>query len=168
MAESLPGEPDPGSPAEERKAPIIVALGNPDRGDDGAVLRVAARFQGEAPVVLAGRPGASLLDLLSPERDTILLDVVRSGSTPGTLHRIPLSELDPDLLPDLRVSSHGFGPGEAIALARALGRPLPGGVFLGIEGEHFEPGRDLSPAVRQALPRLEEAVREMLAAMREG
>ncbi|MFC1574606.1 hydrogenase maturation protease [Gemmatimonadota bacterium] len=140
----------------------IVALGNPDRGDDGAALIVAARFQTEAPVVLAGRPGPGLLDLLPPDRDCLLLDVTSSGAPPGTLRQIPLDILSPASLPDARISSHGFGPGEAFALARALGRQLPHGHFIGIEGECYEVGARLSPAVEEALPRFEEMIRAVL------
>ena len=140
----------------------IVALGNQDRGDDGAALLVAARFETEASLVLAGRPGPGLLDLLPPDRDCLLLDVTSSGPPPGTLHQFPLEGLNPGLLPDARVSSHGFGPGEALALARTLGRRLPAGYFIGIEGEYYELGTGLSPAVEEALPRFEEMVREAL------
>lgn len=139
-----------------------MALGNPDRGDDGAAMAVAARLQGTVPVTLAGRPGAQLLDLLPEDEPCILLDVTCSGFPPGTLHRIPLKDLSPALLPDLRVSSHGFGPGEALALAEALGRKLPAGYFLGIEGERFGLGEDLSPAVSHAMDAFEEVVREVL------
>jgi len=140
----------------------IIALGNPDRGDDGAALLVASRFQGRVPVILAGRPGMGLLDLMSPSRRCILLDVTRTGSPPGTIHRIPLEDLTPDSLPDARVSSHGLGPGEALALGRALGRDLPEGVFIGIEGEDFGQGARLSGTVRRNLVRLEEMTRTCL------
>lgn len=142
----------------------IVALGNPDRGDDGAVLLVASRFVDDprALIVLAGRPGVDLLDLLPAGERCLLMDVTWSGSPPGTIHRIPLNELVPAVLPDQRVSSHGFGPGEALSLARALGRPLPRGLFLGIEGRSYDPGHELSPEVREALPKLEQEVRRFL------
>ncbi len=140
----------------------VVALGNPDRGDDGAALLVASRLQEEVPVVLAGRPGPGLLDLLPHDEPCLLLDVTWSGSPPGTLHRIPLDRLSPATLPDLRVSSHGFGPGEALALARALGRSLPSGLFLGIEGEGYGFGEGLSEAVRGALPSMVSAARDFL------
>lgn len=142
-----------------------MALGNPDRGDDGAALAVAERLQEETTVILAGRPGPQLLDLLPEDDPCILLDVTWSGAPPGTLVRIPLAELTPGLLPDLRVSSHGFGPGEALALARALGRRLPPGVFLGIEGESYEMGAGPSPAVLARLPELEDRVRASICAM---
>lgn len=144
----------------------MIALGNPDRGDDGAALLVASRFMDDprAAVVLAGRPGAGLLDLLPARGRCLLMDVTLSGSPPGTIHRIPLQELDPAALPDLRVSSHGFGPGEALSLAGVLGRPRPPGLFLGIEGEIYDPGSEMSPEVRRALPMLEKEVHRFLGA----
>jgi hydrogenase maturation protease len=125
---------------------------------------VAARFREEVPVFLAGRPGPGLLDLLPPAEPCLLLDVTSSGSPPGTIHRIPLEALSVGSLPDARVSSHGFGPGETLALARAVGRPLPPGFFLGIEGSSYGIGEGLSEEVERALPGLEAAVREHLAA----
>jgi hydrogenase maturation protease len=148
--------------AAPSRAVRIVALGNRDRGDDGAALLIAERFTSEAQVVLAGRPGPALMELLPPEKACILLDVTVSGTPPGTIHELPLDRVSPDLLPDSRISSHGFGPGEALALARALGRPLPRGYFLGIEGKSFEPGVGLSTAVRNALPLLEKRIRAVL------
>jgi hydrogenase maturation protease len=117
-------------------------------------------------LILEGRPGAELLDLLSSGRPCILLDVVVSGSPPGAIHEIPLEDLSPEILPDLRVSSHGFGPGEAVALHGALGRPLPPGFFLGIEGASFEIGAGLSPAVEEALSSLDARVRRSLEVLR--
>ena len=146
----------------DRSVVRVVALGNPDRGDDGAAILAARELGEDAETILAGRPGADLLELLTPERPCILVDVTVSGSPPGTLHQVPLEKLSPDILPDLRLSTHGFGPGEALALARTLGRPLPRGVFLGIEGESFHLGADLSPAVEAGLPRLESRIRQAL------
>ena len=57
----------------------IIALGNPDRGDDAAALIVAERFRTEASVVAAGRPGPGLFDFFFPDQRQILLDVVVSG-----------------------------------------------------------------------------------------
>ena len=140
----------------------IVALGNQDRGDDGAALLVAERFWDVASVVLAGRPGAGLLELLPPDQGCILLDVTSSGSPPGTLHQLCLGSLNPSSFPDARISSHGFGPGEALALARSIGRRLPQGYFIGIEGEVYEIGTGLSSAVEEAMTLFEERVREAL------
>jgi len=138
----------------------MIALGNPDRGDDGAAMLVAERFRDEAAVVSAGRPGPALLDLLIPDRPCILLDVTVSGALPGSIHEFDLHELEPAVLPDSRLSSHGFGPAETLALARSLGRTLPRGMFMGIEGESFRLGEGLSLRVRQALQGFEDRIRE--------
>ena len=133
-----------------------------DRGDDGAALLVAGRFRDVVSVIMAGRPGAGLLELLPPDQGCILLDVTSSGAPAGTLHRFALDELNPATLPDAHVSSHGFGPSEALDLGRTLGRPLPQGYFIGIEGGCYDLGSGLSPAVEEALPRFEGLVREAL------
>lgn len=140
----------------------ILAFGNRNRGDDGAAICVAEGLGSDEVLILEGRPGTELLDFFPSETPCILLDVVVSGSPPGTIHEIPLGSFSPDLLPDLRVSSHGFGPGEALALLRALGRPLPPGFFLGIEGGSFQAGQGFSKAVEEALPSLEARVRRSL------
>ncbi len=146
----------------------IVALGNPDRGDDGAALRVAANLHDEAPVYLAGRPGVGLLHLLPPNDLVLLLDVTVSGAPPGTLHLLRLETLSPQLLPDRRVSSHGFGAAEALALARALGLPFARGFFLGIEGASFDIGSSFSPQVEAVLPLAEAKARSALHQLRTG
>ena len=81
----------------------------------------------------------------------MLLDVVRTGAAPGTLVRLPLDAIPEAAAREVRASSHGIGPGDALALARALGRPLPRGWLVGVEGERFDAGTALSPAVAEAL-----------------
>ena len=143
----------------------IVALGNPDRGDDGAAMSLAKRMQGEVPVFLAGRAGVNLLDLLPPHDPCILLDVVVSGAPPGTLHRFPLEVLPSAALAGSPPAAHGFGAGEALSLLRCLGRSLPPGIFLGIEGGSFGMGEGLSPLLEERLQALEGALREAVAAL---
>ena len=130
----------------------VIALGHPARSDDGAALQVARRLPpGLAEVILAGRPGAGLLDLLDAAVPTVLIDVVRAGLAPGALVRLTLAEAGAAALTAPRVSSHGLGPGDALRLAKALGRALPRGWFVGVEGDRFDPGEQLSPAVEAAL-----------------
>jgi len=145
---------------------LVIALGNPDRGDDGAPIVVAERLRSEASVVLAGRPGPGLLHLLPPHGRFILVDVTATGSVPGTIRSLPLDSLDPLSLPDSRISSHGFGPGETLVLARALGIESQQGWFVGVEGEAFGLGAGFSRAVEDALPAFEDAVREAIRSLR--
>ena len=137
----------------------VIALGNRHASDDGAALRAADALEGQQ-VVPAGRPGAGLLDLLAAEGPIVLVDVIRSGAAPGSIVQLSLSELARAAVSGAPVSSHGFGAGEALELGHALGRPLPDGCFVGIEGSRFEPGDRLSPPVEAALPALVAALRE--------
>lgn len=141
----------------------VIALGSPMNRDDGAAMRAARALEGEAEVVLAGRPGPGLLDLLAPTTPTLLLDVVRRGLDPGSLIELDLAELASASVDDGAVSSHGLGPAQAFRLAEALGRELPPGCFLGIGGARFDPGDGLSPEVEAGLDALIEAARGAIA-----
>jgi len=139
----------------------VIALGSRTLCDDEAAL-LAAEQLGEllgegARIVLAGRPGPGLIDLLDPRVPTVVLDVVSAGVAAGEVLRIPLADLCGAAVAGHPLSSHGFGPAEAFALAQSLGRALPPGVFLGIEGHRLTPGTGLDPAVRDAIPDLVEA-----------
>ena len=135
----------------------VVALGNATASDDGAALLAAAEVD-PALVVPAGRPGPGLLDLLADPTATVLVDVTRSGATPGRIVGFDLADLPDAALAEPQVSSHGFGPAETLRLGRALGRALPRGTFVGIEGARFDPGTELSPEVAAALPDLVDAI----------
>lgn len=130
----------------------VIALGSPMGSDDAAALLAAERLRARGLDVFdAGRPGPGLLDLLDPARPVLVLDVVRRGVAPGEIVTLPLEALASAALPGDGVSSHGVGLGDALRLARALGRALPRGVFLGLGGASFGPGDALSPAVEAAL-----------------
>ncbi|MGK4003586.1 hydrogenase maturation protease [Sorangium sp. So ce1036] len=148
--------------------PLVIALGNEAAGDDGAALAAARALaqDGGVDVVLAGRPGVALLDLLDAARPVVLLDVVRAGGAPGAIVSLGLGEALDRAAPGPHVSSHGFGPAEALELARALGRPLPRGILVGIEGARFTAGAPHSDAVAQGIPALIEAARAAVAALR--
>jgi hydrogenase maturation protease len=74
----------------------IIGIGSPF-GDDAVGLEVARRLA-EAPppncdVVAADRPGTDLIELLRDIQGAILVDAVRSGAPPGTLHELSFDEL---------------------------------------------------------------------------
>jgi hydrogenase maturation protease len=150
------------------KGPIVIALGNEAAGDDGAALAAARALAegGDVDVVVAGRPGVALLDLLDPARPVVLLDVVRTGGAPGAILSLGLAEVAGRAAAAPQVSSHGFGPAEALELARALGRPLPRGIFVGIEGVRFDAGAPPSDSVAENIPALIDAARAAVAALR--
>jgi hydrogenase maturation protease len=142
---------------------LVVGLGHPDRGDD-AVGLIAAREvmarreaeQGPATVrVLVAESGlVAVLEELAHTDRVVLLDAVRSGGTPGTIHRI---DLNADALPRATTtSSHGMDVAAAIELARTLGWLPPLAVLLGVEIGEVGIGAPMHPDVRAAIPRLVE------------
>ncbi|MEZ4451290.1 MAG: hydrogenase maturation protease [Nannocystaceae bacterium] len=150
----------------------VIALGSPHGGDDEAALRAAAALAagsgGAFEVTIAGRPGVGLVDLLAGDAPVLLLDVVRSGARPGAVVDVSLTSLVDRSLPLDPVSSHGFGPAEALRLACALGRPTPRGRFVGVEGQRFEVGAPLSPEVEASLPEMIAAARQAISALSRG
>ena len=81
----------------------------------------------------------------------MLVDAVRSGAAPGTSTASTVA--DRPLPAGLRssTSTHAVGIGEAIELARALGRLPRRLVVYGVEGRRFDAGAALSPDVAAAV-----------------
>lgn len=86
-----------------------------------------------------------------------LVDAVSSGAEPGTVHRVDASHGD---LPERfgGGSTHHFGLGETVAMARALRRLPDRVVVFGIEGEQFEVGDELTTRVQSAVAEVVRAV----------
>jgi hydrogenase maturation protease len=140
----------------------IIGLGNEFRGDDAVGLLAARRLRGvlgdRAEVVEAGVAGVELLEVMKGAGAVLLIDAVRSGQAPGTIHRLDASAgpIAPELFPR---STHTIGVGEALELARTLGI-LPNKVIVyGIEAGDTEAGHPLSPQVGHALNEIIELVR---------
>lgn len=149
----------------------VIALGSAMRSDDAIMLALAERMFADDPrveLILAGRPGPGLVDLLDTDEPVLLLDVVVSARPPGTIHRFTLAELPDHARALTQLSSHGFGPAEALELARALGRSMPRGEFIGIEGARFDLGREPSPELAAQLAELTALIEERVAALAEN
>jgi hydrogenase maturation protease len=142
---------------------VVIGVGNAYRGDDGAGVAVVERLRGRVPagVELAEceQEPTRLLEAWEGAGAAVLVDAVSSGAEPGTLHRFDASE---EAIPArmLRSSTHAFGVGDAIELARALGK-LPARVLVyGIEGAAFAAREGLTEPVEAAVERAAAAVLE--------
>ncbi len=141
---------------------VVIGVGNALRGDDAAGLVVVGRL-GELPdqITILSYEGEAvgLLDKWQGADAVVLIDSVHSGAPAGTVHRLDAGAV---ALPALlrRSSSHTIGIAETIELARTLGTLPAEVVVLGVEGEVFDAGAELSQAVAGAVDGLVEAVRE--------
>ena len=135
--------------------PLVIGIGNAARGDDAAGLIAARRLGG---LEHEGDP-LGLLDVWDGVGLAVVIDAVSSGAEPGTIHRFDAAAAPLPALLRTSTSTHAVGLAEAIELARSLGRLPDRLIVYGIEGERFEAGTDLTPAVAAGTDAVETAVR---------
>ncbi len=114
-----------------------------------AIARALTPAPGVTVQVFDGE-AIGLLELWDDADNVVIVDAVRSGAPGGTVHRFDASA---EAVPAAfrHSSSHTIGVGDAIELARSLGR-LPRRVLIfGVEGVRFDAGAGLSPEVASVL-----------------
>ena len=152
-----------------RPRTIVIGVGNPDRGDDGAGRQVAQALKGtlsrEVAIVHSAGELTQVLSQLQTADAAILVDASSSGAAAGTVRRFDVvaKPLPRELF---AVSTHGVGVADAIELARVLGDLPAICIVYAIEGQQFDAGSPLSAPVAAALPQVVERVRAELEQLR--
>jgi hydrogenase maturation protease len=143
---------------------LVVGVGNPDRGDDGAGVEVAGRVAALALARVRVVPNAAptgLIELWDGEDDVVVVDAVRAapGDGPG-VQLLVVEAAETDLPPwTSRGGTHGFGVAAVITLARTLGR-LPRRVtVVGVPGHCFDHGHGLTAPTARAVEAAVDLVR---------
>ena len=142
---------------------VVVGCGNLLRGDDAAgpvlVRKLADRgLPGSIRLIDGGTAGMDVAFAMRGARRAIVIDASAIGVDAGTVHRVPGEELT-DLTPP-QGNLHSFRWDQALGFAQWLLKdeyPQDVTVWL-IEGEHFEIGAPLSPAVESAVDRVADAI----------
>jgi hydrogenase maturation protease len=138
-------------------APVLVlGLGNVLLGDDGVGPRMvealgaeAARWGGAVELADGGTLGVALLGLLVGRQAVVILDAIKRGAVPGTIHVLRGDEAL--AAPPAATTAHEGNAGDLLRAAALLGE-LPGEiVVLGIEPAHVETGMALSTPVEVSL-----------------
>lgn len=144
---------------------LILALGNPLRGDDGVGAAVLAYLDGHLPAGVAGldggTPGLETVLLLQEYRRAIIIDAADMGLQAGSWRRFRPESLRSGS-DDLRGTLHSAGLAEALALGAALDI-LPSDIMIfGIQPAviGWEPG--LSPEMATAVPLVAAAIMDEL------
>lgn len=143
---------------------LIIGCGNLLRGDDAAgpevVRRLTARgLPDGVGCVDAATAGIDVALAMRSVPHVIVVDACRSGSMPGTLIELRGAEVE-QLPPPSGISVHALRWDHALAFARwRLADEYPAEVtVLLIEGERFEYGEPLSPAVEEGVERVCERI----------
>jgi hydrogenase maturation protease len=132
---------------------VVIGIGNPDRGADGvgrrATYLLRARVPEDVRVLESAGEATDVLEYLQTADVAYVIDAAVSGAPAGTIRRFDCAV---GALPQsaLQVSTHGFGPVEAIELARALGRLPRACVVYAIEADSVGAGEGLSAALQRA------------------
>jgi hydrogenase maturation protease len=141
-----------GATAARRR--VVLGIGNLERGDDAAGRAVVALLRRTLPddveVVEHDGEATTLLASLAGAAEAFIVDACNSGASAGTTHRIDVANA-PLPSSSFGLSTHGFGLGAAIELARVLGELPPRCVVYAIEGQCYAAGAPLSDAVGSAV-----------------
>lgn len=141
----------------------ILGLGSVLMGDDAAgpyVLKLLeAGYELPAGVTLldAGTPGPGLVDLLRGYRHLVVVDTVKAEGPPGTV-RLYRRDALTEAPPNLRLCPHDPDLRQALFEADLAGDGPQGVLLVGIVPASVELRTGLSPAVQEALPRVEAEV----------
>lgn len=147
---------------------LVLGLGNTLLSDDGVgpalldhLSGSAENWDGQVEFVDGGTQGLALLGCLSGRRALIIVDAVKTGAPPGTVHRMTLAELR-NVNPGHASSAHEGNAGELLAAAQLLDE-LPARLFVvGVEPKKIATGLGLSAPVQRALSEASKEVNELL------
>jgi hydrogenase maturation protease len=136
---------------------VVIGVGNRFRRDDGVGPAVIDRLRAlDLPGVrLADSDGepAGLIELWSGTTTAVVVDAVHTKTpSPGRVHRLAMDSVAGDR--SGAASSHGIDLGQAVELARVLGRLPDRLVVLAIEVADTGYGSGLSAAVTAAADRV--------------
>jgi hydrogenase maturation protease len=141
----------------ERPARILViGLGNPLMGDDGAGLAALERLRDEweispdVELVDGGTWGMNLLPMIEMADAVLLLDAIANNREPGTLIELVGEEVPRGL--EHKLSPHQIDLREVLALAMLRGTLPPQLAAIGVEPAVVAMGTTLSAPVAAAIP----------------
>jgi len=139
---------------------LILAYGNPLRGDDAIAWRAAEELQKTLPSSLAEiralhQLTPELAETMSAAEAVIFLDAACDGQ-PGAI-RCTAVKAEPQQ-PNF---SHQMTPQSLLALCEQLYSARPRSFVVSVAGESFAVGEPLSPAAESALPQFVSTVHEL-------
>ena len=147
---------------EPQNEAVVLALGNPLRGDDGVGAAVLSALESRPGIVATtfvdgGTPGLETVLVLQGYRRAIILDAADMGKEPGTWRRFTPDEVGRPPR-TLAQSVHEAGLAEALSLGAALGTLPESIVIYGIQPGTigWQPG--LTRRVEAAIPAVVDAV----------
>lgn len=140
---------------------IVVGIGNPYRGDDGAGWAIIDGLKKKlSPAIeLVKQRGdiAELIDIFAQYNTVYLVDAYQSHALMDSWKRIDIhQEPIPDEQP--QTSTHGFSIAQAISLAKNLDQLPKKLILYAIKGDNYTISDHLSPSVAKSIDEVMEAI----------
>jgi len=138
------------------KTALIAGIGNVLLGDDGVgpyvirLLESQYSFRENVEIVDLGTPALDLTHQIAGRHALIFVDSVASGDPPGTIVLFQKADMLREM-PAQRVDPHSPALSECLLTAEMLGAGPEHVLLVGVVGECYEPGRELSAAVRRSV-----------------
>lgn len=135
--------------------PIVIGVGNRDRGDDAAGPLVCDRLRAQLGPTAAIRTfvcEGSILDLAlhwEPDDHVIIVDAMQPGTEPGRI--VTIDAVDDPLPTPGALSTHEIDVSVAVELARAIGRMPAQLLLIGIEAARTDWAAPPSDSVDAAI-----------------
>ena len=135
----------------------VLGIGNQLLRDEGIGVHLAQKMAGmvdddNVKIIDAGTY-PDFLSLVDDNLDKlIIVDAVKTGDRPGTIYRFSLDDVD--LEAALPISVHDIGVAEGLRTLDLFNKQPKSTVIIGIEPETIDFGLELSPAVKEKLPKI--------------
>jgi hydrogenase maturation protease len=144
-----------------RRNVVVLGIGNVLLSDEGAGVHVANELAKmdlpcNVSVVEGGTDGFRLLNIITEADRLIVVDAVRGGAGPGSIYRFDVEDVR-TCPAGFRTSVHQIGILEVIDLSGLIGK-TPHTTVIGIEPKSLEMSMELSPVVKEKIPRVIELV----------
>ncbi len=140
---------------------VILGVGNLLLSDEGVGVHVANELMKmdlppEISVVEGGTDGFGLIGFITEADRLILVDAVKGGGAPGSIYHFDIDEIQ-DSPPGFKTSVHQIGILEVISLLSLTGKK-PRTTIIGVEPKSLEMSMELSPEVKDKIPRMIELI----------
>lgn len=147
------------------KKTVILGVGNILLSDEGVGVHVAHKLMKmdlppDVSVVEGGTDGFRLLNVITEADRLIVIDAVKGGAVPGAIYRFDIGEVR-NVPSGFKTSVHQIGILEVIDLSGLIGK-TPHTTVIGIEPKSLKLSMELSPEVREKIPRIIDLVFEEL------
>jgi hydrogenase maturation protease len=140
---------------------IIIGIGNPFRGDDGAGWAVVDQLKGKLnPSIPTSKQRgdiAELLDAFANYKVVFLIDACRSKNSQSLWQRIDFYR-EPLEIESHQTSTHGLNISQALALAKNLDLLPQKLIIYAIAGKCYQMCDILSPPVAKAIEEVTAAI----------